>query len=72
MSHLESERRIKRELEKHPTVEHRFEHGGKHPKVWLSYRGRTVFVTYSHTRVGGREILNDVCNVKRAIRGLQT
>lgn len=70
MSHRESEKRIKAELAKHPNVEHRFEYGGKHPKVVLTYRGQTTFVTYSLTRVGPRENKNDVCNVRRAIRGL--
>lgn len=70
MSHREAEKRIKAELERHPEVEHRFEHGGRHPKVVLTYRGQSTFVTYSLTRVGSREVKNDVCNIRRAIRGL--
>jgi len=59
---------LKKELDRWPGVSSTIDHGTRHPRIVLKHNGTTRFVVYSGSRVGTRGVLNNVANLRRALR----
>jgi hypothetical protein len=60
--------RLERELSHWPGVEHRAEHVGRHPRLWVKYGGVERFVPFSSTKVGKYGIMQKVTQLRRTLR----
>jgi hypothetical protein len=61
---------ILRELANWPGVDHEIRHGGKHPRIVLTHRGASRFVTFSGTPSDRRGVLNKISDVRTTLRAL--
>lgn len=59
---------LKKELKRWPGVEHRVEHSGRHPRLWLEYQGERKFVPFSSTKVGRYGLMQKVTQLRRTLR----
>lgn len=64
----EMARSILREVEQWDGVGVRIEHGGKHPRAIVSFRGAQRCVVLSNTPSDSRSMLNQLGDLKRACR----
>lgn len=59
---------LKKELKRWPGVEHRVEHSGRHPRLWVEYQGERKFVPFSSTKVGRYGLMQKVTQLRRTLR----
>lgn len=59
---------LKKELQRWPGVDHRAEHSGKHPRLWVAYKGEKRFVPFSSTQVGKYGLMQKVTQLRRVLR----
>lgn len=61
---------LEKELSHWPGVQHRAEHKGRHPKLWIAYRGEERFLPFSSTKVGHYGLMQKVTQLRRTLREL--
>jgi hypothetical protein len=59
---------MEKELARWPGVNHRVERSGRHPRVWVEYRGEKRFVPFSSTKVGHYGIMQKITQLRRVLR----
>ncbi len=59
---------LEKELSRWPGVNYRAEHAGRHPKLWVEYKGEKRFVPYSSTKVGHYGLMQKVTQLRRVLR----
>jgi len=71
MSSRDIVRAINREIEAWPGVTHYYERGSKHPRIVLSYGGRSTFRTFAGSPSDGfRAGRNCISELRRTLRDL--
>jgi len=59
---------MEKELSRWPGVEHRAEHAGRHPRLWVKYGEAERFVPFSSTKVGRYGLMQKVTQLRRTLR----
>jgi hypothetical protein len=59
---------LRKELERWQGVAYSVEKTGRHPRLWVEYRGRKKFVPFSSTHVGKYGLMQKVTQLRRALR----
>lgn len=61
---------LEKELRKWPGVNYRAEHTGKHPRLWVNYKGVEQFIPYSFTKVGKYGVMQKLTQLRRTLKEL--
>lgn len=58
---------MEKELARWPGVTHRAEYSGRHPRLWVTYRGIERFIPFSCTKVGHYGLMQKVTQLRRLL-----
>ena len=59
---------LRKELERWQGVAYSVDKTGRHPRIWLEYRGVKRFIPYSSTPVGKYGLMQKVTQLRRMLR----
>lgn len=59
---------MEKELVRWPGVNHRAEHGTRHPRLWIEFRGEKRFVPFSSTQVGKYGLMQKLTQLRRVLK----
>jgi hypothetical protein len=59
---------LEKELDRWPGVNHRAEHAGRHPRLWVEFHGEKRFVPFSTTQVGKYGLMQKLTQMRRVLK----